>query len=111
MVGPGNVAVAADVPNTNTVLAGRSRWNFYLKKEPSPEVKPGLGEYWMMMDPILHSLCPSRWKVEVEEEKTILVMMVWRALLNIKIEKEALITDTSNFAADKETSRQKSQSL
>jgi hypothetical protein len=32
MVGPGNVAVAADVPNTNTVLAGRSRWNFYLKK-------------------------------------------------------------------------------
>lgn len=29
MVGPGKVALSADVPNTNTVVAGRSRWNFH----------------------------------------------------------------------------------
>jgi hypothetical protein len=31
MVGPGKVALSADVPNTNTVVGGRSRWNFYAR--------------------------------------------------------------------------------
>lgn len=31
MVGPGKVALSTDVPNTNTVVGGRSRWNFYAR--------------------------------------------------------------------------------